>query len=310
MLEQKETSHLERGNYLFYFTQRGKNSIVGMEVHSGKIEPREDSKSVILFVSKPPSMYKDSDNYDNADLSDVVVGENRYIPIADSFTYTGSVVTRNCTDESDVDTRIKKAGNAFGSIRKCLFASTKVSLQVKGAVYSTLVLLVLLYGVECWSLTEHLTRKLRIFHHRCLRTMCRVTRLHTCEYGISNSELMNRLALRSIDTYICRQQLHWAGHVSRMPWTPLPRKVLSSWVRSKRPRGAPWYTYGRSLYKALKKAGIEPGEWHELALDKVKWRDMIRNLNIYTLDVFYLYLCAEIFVGFLQSLFLCMRRCM
>ena len=32
----------------------------GMEVHSGKIEPREDSKSVILFVSKPPSMYKDS----------------------------------------------------------------------------------------------------------------------------------------------------------------------------------------------------------------------------------------------------------
>ena len=68
-----------------------------MEVHSGKIEPREDSKSVILFVSKPPSMlYKDLDNYDNADLSDVVVGENRYIPIVDSFTYIGSVVTRNC----------------------------------------------------------------------------------------------------------------------------------------------------------------------------------------------------------------------
>ena len=94
--------HLTKGvdSIMSHFTR------FGMEVHSGKIKPREDSKSVILFVLKPPSMYKDSDNYDNADLSDVVVGENRYIPIVDSFTYLGSIVTRNCTDESDVDTRI------------------------------------------------------------------------------------------------------------------------------------------------------------------------------------------------------------
>ena len=79
-------------------------------------------------------MFKDSDNHDNADLSDVVVGENRYIPIVDSFTYLSSVVTRNCADESDVDTRIKKAGNIFGSIRKsnCVVTSEGCSLQHTG----------------------------------------------------------------------------------------------------------------------------------------------------------------------------------
>ena len=45
----------------------------GMEVHSEKIWRRDDSKSVILFVSKPPSMYKDPNNYDNADLPAVFV---------------------------------------------------------------------------------------------------------------------------------------------------------------------------------------------------------------------------------------------
>ena len=74
-----------------------------MEVHSGKIESREESKSKILFIPKRSSLYKDSDNYDNADLSDVVVGEYRCIPIVDSFTYLGSVVTSSCTDENDVD---------------------------------------------------------------------------------------------------------------------------------------------------------------------------------------------------------------
>lgn len=252
----------------------------GMEVHAGKIEPKEDSKSVILFCSKPTSMYENPDNYDNVDLSDVIVGGNRCIPIVDKFTYLGSVVSRDCTDVKDVDLRIVKAGNAFGSLRKCLFSSSQVSLKVKGSVYSTLILPILLYGAECWSLTEHLLRKLKTFHHMCLRAMCRVNRRHTRKHRISNGILLKRLSLKLIDTYICKQQLRWAGHVVRMPWSRLPRKMLSSWVRSNRPRGAPQYTYGRSLYKTLKKANIEVDKWHEMALDKAKWRDMIRDLNL------------------------------
>ena len=250
----------------------------GMEVHSGKIEPRDDSKSEILFCSKPPCMYKDPDTFDGTDLSDVLVGENRFIPIVNKFTYLGSVVTRECTDE-DVNTRIKLAGNAFGSLRKCLFSSSQVSYKVKGLVYCALILPILLYGAECWSLTDFFLRKLRNFHHRCLRAMCRINRLHTRVHKITNVELLKRLSLLSIDTYFSKKQLRWAGHVVRMQWSRLPRKLLSSWVRSKRPKVAPRYTYGRSLYKSLKKAGIDINIWHELACDKVKWRDIVKNLN-------------------------------
>ena len=170
----------------------------GMEVHSGPIEPRESSKSVVLFCSKPSSMYEDPSTFDNTDLSDISFND-RYIPIVDEFTYLGSVITHDLSDEMDVDRRIQKAGNAFGMMRKCLFSSPVVKLKVKANVFRTFILPILLYGVECWSLTVKLLTHLRSFYRRCIRTICRVSlrdRLRT-------TELLDRLSLESIDTYVC-----------------------------------------------------------------------------------------------------------
>ena len=247
----------------------------GMEVHSAPIEPREDSKSVVLFCSKPPSLYNDPITFDDTNLSDIIIG-NRYIPIVAFFIYLGSVISRDLSDDLDVNRRIQKAGNAFGMMRKCLFSSPLIRLKTKANVYLTFILPILLYGVECWSLTESLLNRLRGFHRRCIRSICHVTlrnRLRTVD-------LLDKLSLESIDSYICRQQLRWAGHVIRMPWSRLPRKMLSCWVRSKRPRGAPKYTYGRSLMKCLRKAKIDTENWHVLALDKLSWRSKLHNLKI------------------------------
>ena len=57
---------------------------------------------------------------------------------------------------------------------------------------------------------------------------------------------MLRLGVDAIDFYVARRQLGWAGHVCRMDFDRLPRRMLSSWVPHKRPLGAPRMTYGRS----------------------------------------------------------------
>ena len=146
-------------------------------------------------------------------------------------------------------------------------------------VYICLILAILLYGAESWCLTEKLYNKLRCFHARCIRAMCRVNRWHTFQQRISNAELRTRMGIDSLDSYVTRHQLRWAGHVSRMPYNRLPRKMLSSWVRSKRPRGAPQFTYGRMLRKSLKKAGIEYDGWVEHANDREQWRLLCRNVE-------------------------------
>ena len=98
-----------------------------MEVHAGKIEPRGESKTEILSCSKPCFMYNNPDNYDNADLSGIIVSHDRHIPIVDHFSYLGSIISSNCTDNNHAEAIIRKAGSAFGALSKSIFSSPYVN---------------------------------------------------------------------------------------------------------------------------------------------------------------------------------------
>jgi hypothetical protein len=247
----------------------------GMEVHAGV--GGKASKSEILFCSAPPRMYQDAATYDGIDLSDVQMPGGRSMHIVDKFKYLGDYVARDCTDVCAVDARVADAGRAFGALRRCLFASHSVSFAAKKAVYEALILSILLYGCECWCMTEVLQQRLRVFHAQCLRAMCRVTRKHTWEHHITSVELMQRLGLDSIDFYVARRQMRWLGHVRRMPMERLPRRMLSAWVPHARPVGAPRLTFGRSVAKAMDVFDLDSARWPELAADRLAWQTMLRD---------------------------------
>ena len=71
--------------------------------------------------------------------------------------------------------------------------------MAKRTVYEGLILNILLYGGESWSVTAAMRQRLRVFHARCLRGMCRVSRKHTWAHHISTAELERRLGVDSID---------------------------------------------------------------------------------------------------------------
>ena len=52
----------------------------GTEIHTGVLEPGENSKTEVLFCSKPSSFYNTPYTFDDADLSDIIL-DDRYIPI-------------------------------------------------------------------------------------------------------------------------------------------------------------------------------------------------------------------------------------
>ena len=247
----------------------------GMEVHAGV--GGKASKSEILFCSAPPRMYQDAATYDGTDLSDVQMPGGRSMHIVDKFKYLGDYVARDCTDVCAVDARVADAGRAFGALRRCLFASHSVSFAAKKAVYEALILSILLYGCECWCMTEVLRQRLHVFHAQCLRAMCRVTRKHTWEHHITSVELMQRLGLDGIDFYVARRQMRWLGHVRRMPMERLPRRMLSAWVPHARPVGAPRLTFGRSVAKAMDVFDLDSARWPELAADRLAWQTMLRD---------------------------------
>ena len=107
--------------------------------------------------------------------------------------------------------------------------------------------------------------------------MSRVTRKHTWEHRISSMQLVQELGLDAIGFYVARRQLRWLGHVSRMDWERLPRRMLSAWVPHARPRGAPQLTYGRSVAKAMDVLNLDHARWPELAADRAGWRAMLQS---------------------------------
>ena len=226
----------------------------------------------ILFASARSQLY-------NCDLSLIMVDDGNFLPIVAVFQYLGSVLARNCQDDEDVKARIDLAAGTFGSLRDCLFSSPRICMEAKVIVFEGLILSILLYGAECWSITEKYMQKICVFVARCIRNMFRVTRKHTREHHISNEELRTRAGLLMADAYVMRHQLRWAGHVSRMEWNRLPRKRLPSWVRHKRLVGAPEFTYGRGLMKSLRKIGLTKNNWSATASDKSGWRELCRTIR-------------------------------
>ena len=143
-----------------------------------------------------------------------------FIDFTKEFKYLGSIVHYSLSSEADVDKRIKSATAAFGALKN-VFTNRHLDLKLKGRIYVALCLSILLYGSEVWSLREDLLSRLRSFHHRCVRTMCRISIAHTIRHHISTSSLLARLGIEPLETYYHRRLLRWAGHVSPYAAQPL-----------------------------------------------------------------------------------------
>ena len=245
----------------------------GLACHVGR--NGKQSKTEAMYFPRPGALYEDEDT------SDLFV-DGGNIPFVRRFKYLGSIISSNLRDDSEIDARIKAAGAAFASARKEFFASKSVKTDHKCMAYEGLVLSILLYGCECWVLTARSLQRLRSFHNRCVRAMCRVSRWQTWQYRIRQGDLEQRVKVHPLDFYLARRRLVWAGHVARMDFEQrIPRKLLSSWVNHDRRQGRPQKGYGHGLTADLRNAGIDLVRWPELAADRPLWRAITKRDDVH-----------------------------
>ena len=237
----------------------------GLQMHIGR--GAAASKTEAMYFPPPRQAYA------AADTSRFLVDGTGFVEFSESFKYLGSIIHYSLTSDADVHKRIKSATAAFGALKN-LFGDKYLSEKVKGQVYTALVLSTLLYGCEVWSLRENLFQRLRSFHNRCARTMCRISIAHTIRHRITSESLFRRLGIMDLDSYYHNRVLRWAGHVARMPMSRAPRQLLTGWVAHPRPIGCPEMNFGRTLKKALKRNHLPTdfAAWSALARDRPRWR--------------------------------------
>ena len=149
----------------------------GLSMHVGRKEKDKVTGEFVFGESKTEAMFFPAagKGYSDEDTSLIWVdGDEGIARFTKSFKYLGSLLVSSLTSAAEVDKRLAAASGAFGALRKCVFGNKDISYRVQGKVYQALILSVLLYGSECWTLTSADRTRIILFHRRCVRTMCRV----------------------------------------------------------------------------------------------------------------------------------------
>ena len=82
------------------------------------------------------------------------------------FKCLGTTLTNQNSIQKEIKSRLKLGNACYHSVQK-LLSSSLLSKNLKITIYRTIILPVVLYGCETWSLTLREEHRLRVFENRC-----------------------------------------------------------------------------------------------------------------------------------------------
>jgi hypothetical protein len=151
-------------------------------------------------------------------------GQKRSIKIADrsfvdvaKFKYLETKITdQNCIHE-EIKSRLNSGNACYHSVQS-LLSSRLLSRNVKVKIYKTIILPVIMYGSETWSLALREEHRLRVFEKRVLRRIFEPKRDEvTGELRKLHTEKLHILcASPNIIWQIKSRRMSLEGHLARM----------------------------------------------------------------------------------------------
>jgi hypothetical protein len=156
-------------------------------------------------------------------------------------------------------------------------SSRLLSRNVKVKIYKTIILPVILYGCETWSLTLREEHRLKVFENRVLRRIFGPKRDEVMgEWRkLHNEELHSLYSSPDIIRQVKSRRMRWAGHVARMGEERKVYKVLVRKPKGKKPLGRPRRRWEDWIRMDLGEIGLGGVDWIRLAQDRDRWRAVV-----------------------------------
>ncbi|KAJ4427249.1 hypothetical protein ANN_24867 [Periplaneta americana] len=176
----------------------------------------EASKAIGLEVNPEKTKYmimsRDGNIVRNGNIN---IGDLSFEEV-EKFKYLGATVTNINDTREEIKRRINMGNACYYSVEK-LLSSSLLSKNLKVRIYKTVILPVLLYGCETWTLTLREEHRLRVFENKVLRKIFGAKRDEvTGEWRkLHNTELHALYSSPDIIRNLKSRRLRWAGHVAR-----------------------------------------------------------------------------------------------
>jgi hypothetical protein len=166
----------------------------------------------------------------------------------------------------------------LATVRFSLLSSRLLSRNVKIKIFKPIILPVVLYGCETWSLTLREEHRLRVFENRMLRRIFGTKRDEITgeRRKLHSGERHNLYSSQDIMRQIKSRGMRWAGCVVRMGEGRKLYKVLVGKPAGKRPLVRPMRRWADGSRIDVREIGWGRAvEWIHLNQDWDRWRAVV-----------------------------------
>jgi hypothetical protein len=199
----------------------------------------EASRDIGLGANPEKTAYMIISRHLNSEQNQNIRTANELFENMAKFKYLGTTLTNQNDMHDELKSRLN-SGNADSHSVQNLLSSRFMSKNLKFKIYKTVILPVVLYGCETWSLTLEEKHRLRVSENRVLRRIFGPKREEDGSWRkLHNDEHHNLFSLPNIVRVIKSKRVRWAGHMARMEEERGVYGVLIGKLEGKRPLGRP-----------------------------------------------------------------------
>ena len=191
----------------------------------------------------------------------IVVG-TQIVEEVGEYTYLGQIITFNKDIDKEIKRRIILGWAAYGKHKNILESELPICLKKK--IVEQIIIPIMTYGSETWSLTASQENKLQVAQRSMERKILGVT----WQDRKSNAWIRERTKIRDIILTAKNSKWRWAGHVCRQETERWTRRTTEwrPWYGG-RGRGRPKTRWRDEIDRELGKIS-----WRRMAEDRSWWK--------------------------------------
>jgi hypothetical protein len=220
------------------------------------------SRDVGLEINAGKTKYMIMSCHPNSGQNQNIRTANESFENVAKFKYLGTTLKNKNDNHDEISSRLNSANACYYLVQN-LLSTHLISKNLKIKIYKTVILPVVLYGCETWSLTLREECRLRIFGPKREEDRSWI-KLH-------NDEIHSLYSSLNIVKVIKSRRMRWVGHMIHTGEGRGVYRVMVGWPKGKRPLGRPRHRWEDNIEMDHRKIGIDGANQIWLAQDTVQW---------------------------------------
>jgi hypothetical protein len=237
----------------------------------------EASRDIGLEINAEKTKYMIMSRHPNpGQKQNIRIAKESFGSVA-NFRYLGTALTNQNDIHEEIKSRLNSGSPCYYSVQN-LLSSRLISKNLKMKIYKIVILPVLLYGCETWSLTLREEHRLRFFESRVLKIFGPKREEDGSWRKLHNDELHSLYSSPNIVRMIKSRRMRWAGPVASMGEGRGAYRVLVGRLEGRRPLGRRRHRWEDNIKMNLREMGIDGAICSRLTQDRVQWRAFVSTV--------------------------------